>query len=181
MPSCFKSYEIKYGVDQVYTTKVNKMLLWYRSHGGLLVPGEVNDISTVDMDLESCSDFFLNTLKISTDINPNSTVNKGQEKSCPSRRYQPTGRSTVSVVTESRSTTYPLYNLVADQIKDKVGTNLLCKAMNIALTQIIAHNNKDKQADLNPDAGSNIYSTGQVDSRQVYTRKAPHGSPSRKK
>jgi len=175
-PALFKTYEVRFAVDDKYTRKVSDIIDQYNIHRGVLLSGEVTNQDWIRSLETYDQDFFGNTISISVDVNPNSRVLLQGKK-------QPSKRKTVLVNagSEAKQTReammYQQYLTTVNQVKDAKGAMIFQRGMASILNQLVVLNTqfsgKRKIGD--------VATTGQVDMDRTYNRKKPIGSPSREK
>ena len=175
-PALFKTYEVRFAVDDKYTRKVSDIIDQYNIHRGVLLSGEVTNQDWIRSLETYDQDFFENTISISVDVNPNSRVLLQGKK-------QPSKRKTVLVNagSEAKQTReammYQQYLTTVNQVKDAKGAMIFQRGMASILNQLVALNTQSARKRKIGD----VATTGQVDMDRTYNRKKPIGSPSREK
>ena len=199
LPDCYKTYEIAYGSDTVYTQSVNGLRYYLEACGGLLYEGLLSEFCTNNK-FEDDLEFFKSSYGTSIDTNPRSSdtnVAKGQrDKATVFRSATATKRGGSN---SHYVTLHPLFAQVAEQIKDHEGHDLLSKLLYEGLKGVIEINNRSKKT--TTDKGETalvkvvpvqptlfhvstdhkvgvVVTTGAVDTKKEHKRAAPGGSPS---
>ena len=61
LPECYKSYELKYGVDPVYIGTVNQLKNIVKQCMDIYIPGSINKWDLTALNLESDTSLFTST------------------------------------------------------------------------------------------------------------------------
>ena len=144
MPECFKTYEVSYGSDTVYTQSVNGMRYWMEQSGGLLYPGRLRDFCK-HLTFDHALDFYKNTYGTSIGTTTRSCLANSAklpgEKAVVFRRPTRTdsGGSNSHYVT-----LHSLFSQVVDQIKDKDGKYFVFRLLYEGLGRLLEMDNKSK-------------------------------------
>ena len=149
LPECYKSYEVKYGVDMVYTGKVNQLQNIVKQCNGICMPGSINKWDLTGLNMEADATSFTSTPHQSVDVNPNSTTAlDGMDTSTlfPNTSGQMLNIK-MSAGALSKLQSYPVFNMATEQVKDKAGADILLKGVYKIFEDIVRHNNKRKNSD----------------------------------
>ena len=172
LPECYKSYEVKYGVDMDYTGKVNELKHILHQCNGIIEKGSIEKWDLSRLNLQENDEHFISSPHQPVDVNPATTV--------ASFNHTPVvqGDDHALKVRMSESAlanlqTYPLYTMICEQVKTPADKEILREGLHEIFDKILMQQNKDKQK-----TPGGIGSTGNVTySRTVYKRYKPRGSP----
>jgi hypothetical protein len=172
LPECYKSYEVKYGIDMHYTGAVNELKQILHQCNGIVIKGSIAKWDLRELKLQESDAAFKSNPQQSVDVNPMTTVSllKG------STVLKGSGHRLTVKMSESALAnlqTYPLFNMITEHVKDAAGREIVRGGLHNIFEQLLTNNNKG-----NVTLPGNIATTGNLTtSRSAYKRKKPPGSP----
>ena len=175
LPECYKSYEIKYGVDPIYTGKVNALQHIVKQCNGICIPGSIKTWNLTPLNMEPDTRLFTSSRDQSVDVNPKSTTMLDERVTStlfPSTLGQ-TMNLKMSAGALSRLKAYPVFNMANELVTNDHEADILLAAQYKAHEDIMRYKNRGNTA-----REGTIASTGSVvNSHAKYKRKKPIGSP----
>ena len=122
LPTGFKTYDVKHGVDMEFTAAVDDAMSHYLHHKASIYPGKLTDIMTCVQNADSNPGFFATSTDKSLDVNPNNhTLDLGD---IPRAEvfHGLTGlrKSKPPLPCRAHNLCYPLFQIITENVTDRL-------------------------------------------------------------